>query len=192
MPKYKDRQLELIDLIDPFESSPSWKHTRDALGLIGRLRDDGSMFWDEGSPQLTRWRKYSDDLWVFLNNLGQRRDSKKQDLQTVLREFIQLFEHSERRMDQLLHQFAGHAAFDSDLSRIRDWTNSVFRICTYAITSFWIDDKWEDITATITNNYTTGERTEEWNRTEMQIPRKYRAAAEKFWLKSKSRPRRTP
>ena len=192
MPKYKDRQLELIDLIDRFESSPSGKHTRDALGLIGRLRDDGLVFWDESSPQPTHWREYSDDLWVFLNNLGQRRDSEKQDLQTALREFIQLFEHFERRMDQLLHQFAGRPAFDRKRARIREWTNLVFRISTYAIASFWIDDKQEEITGRITINIMTGERREEWNRIEMQIPKKYRAATEKFWLKRKSRPKRTP
>ncbi len=189
MPKYKDRQLELIDLIDRFESSPSWKHTRDARALIGRLRDDGLVLWDEGSSQLAQWREYSDDLWVFMNNLRERRDSKKQDLQTALREFIQLFEHSERRMDQLLHQFAERPAFDSERVRIRDWTHLVFRICTYAIASSWIDDKQEEITTTITINIMTGERTEEGNRIEMQVPQKYRSATKKFWLKSNGRPK---
>lgn len=180
MPKYEDRQLQLIDLLDRFESVPSWKHVRDALGLIGRLKDDGAIFWAQGSAELEKWHQYNGELWSFINNLGQRRDSNGQDSETAPREFIQTFEHSERRMDQMLHQFEGDDTFAIERARIRDWMSLVFRACVYAITSSWIEDKDEEITATIRVNIISGERQETWNRTKMQVPRKYRAATKKF------------
>ena len=44
MPRFKDRQLQLMDMVDRFEAVPSSTHTRYALGVIGRLMDDGADF----------------------------------------------------------------------------------------------------------------------------------------------------
>ena len=190
MTKYENRQLQLIDLLDRFERAPSWKYTRDALGLIGRLKDDGAIFWDEGSTHLAEWHKYADELWVFKNNLGQRRDSNKQDLQTAMREFFQTFEHSERRMDQMLHQFADSPEFDVDCTTIRESISLVFRLCSYALVSYWIDDKQESTIVRMRINLISGERREEWHRIEMRVPKEYRYATQKFWTKSTKRSRR--
>ena len=175
--RFKERHVRLIDLVDRFEAKPASTHARNALAAIGRLNDDGATFWNEGSRQLTRWRRACTELWQFINaELGRRRHLEKQDLATALREFIQKFEHSTDRIYQMLHGISGDPADNSDLERMLRWIELVYRYSTYAIISFWIDDKTEHNSVKITMNLGTGECGTEWTREEMKVPRKYRRA----------------
>ena len=173
MPRFKERQLQLVDLIGRFEANSSSTHVRNALSAIERLKDDGAKFWDEDPKKLRRWREYCTILWAFLNStLGQRRHLEKQDLATALREFIQEFEHSTGRMYQMLYSKSN----DLDIEHTLHWFDLVYRFSTYALISFWIDDKTEENSVKITINMTTRKRTEEWTRNEMRVPKKYRRA----------------
>ena len=177
MPRFKERQLQLVDLIGRFEANPSSTHVRDALSAISRLKDDGAKFWDEDSQELRRWREYCDVLWTFLNStLGQRRHLEKQDLATALREFIQEFEHSTGRMYQMLYSRSN----DLDIEHTLHWFDLVYRFSTYALISFWIDDKTEENSLKITINTTTGKTTQKRTRNEMQVPPKYRHTTKKL------------
>ena len=180
MPRFKERQLRLVDMIGRFETKPSSEHVRDALAAIGRLKDDGAAFLDEDSGQLFRWREGCTTLWTFLNRLGERRYVKKQDLATALREFIQEFEHSTGRMFQMLYSTSDDPDNDPDIERILRWFDLIYRLSTYALISFWIDDKTEEVSVRITMNLTTGKTTDEWTRNEMQVPKKYRRSAKKI------------
>ena len=178
MPRFEDRQLQLVDLIGRFEANPSSTHVRDALSAISRLKDDGTKSWDEESQELRRWRKYCDDLLTFLNStLGKRRHLEKQDLATALREFIQEFEHSTQRMYQMLYSRSN----DLDIEQTLHWFDLVYRFSTYALISFWIDDKTENNSVEITINTTTSKTTEKRTRDEMRIPKKHRHATKKLW-----------
>ena len=170
MPRFKERQLQLVDLIDRFEVNPSSTHVRDALSAISRLKNDGAKFWDEDSQELRHWREYCDVLWTFLSTLGQRRHLEKQGLATALREFIQDFEHSTGRMYQMLYSRSN----ELDIEHMLHWFDLVYRFSTYALISFWIDDKTEENSVKITINTTTWETTQKWTRNEMQVPKKYR------------------
>ena len=177
MRRFKERQLRLVDLIGRFEANPSSTHVRDALSAISRLKDDGAKYWDEDSQELRRWREYCNVLWTFLNStLGQRRHLEKHDLATALREFIQEFEHSTGRMYQMLYSRSD----DLDIEHTLHWFDLVYRFSTYALISFWIDDKTEENSAKITINTTTWTTTQEWTRNEMQVPKKYHHAAKKL------------
>ena len=79
MPRFKERQLQLVDLIGRFEANSSSTHVHDALSAIERLKDDGAKFWNEDTQKLCRWRKSCTTLRTFLNSMGQRRHLKKQD-----------------------------------------------------------------------------------------------------------------
>ena len=179
--RFDERHLKLIDLVGRFEADPSSTHAYKALSAIGRLNDDGAIFWKEGSRQLTRWRRACTELWQFINaELGRRRHIEKQDLATALREFIQEFEHSTHRIYQMLHGISVGPAENCDLERMLRWLELVYRYATYAIISFWIDDKTEHNSIKITMNLATGECKEEWTREEMKVPRKYRPATRKL------------
>ena len=181
MPRFKERQLQLVDLIGRFEANPSSTHVRDALSAIERLKEDGAKFWDEDPKKLHRWREYCTILWKFLNStLGQRRHLEKQDLATALREFIQEFEHSTGRMYQMLYSRPKNPDNNLDIERTLHWFDLVYRLSTYALISFWIDDKTERNSVKISMNLATGKTTQEWTRNKMRVPKKYRRATNKL------------
>ena len=60
------------------------------------------------------------------------------------------------------------------------WFELVYRFSTYAIISFWIDDKMEHNSVKITMNLTTGKHRQEWTKVEMKVPKKYRQATRKL------------
>ena len=177
MPRFEDRKSSrLFDVIDRFEGVPSSTHCYNALGAIERLKEDGAAFWDEDSPQLRRWREACTTLWVFLNTLGNRR---YEDLATVLREFIQEFEHSTERMYQMLYS-RDDPDEDPVIARTCHWFDLVYRLSTYALISSRIDDKREDVSARIEVNLATRKTTQEITRNEMKVPKKYRRATKKL------------
>ena len=174
MKRYKDRQPQLTDLIERFEEKPSSTHVRNALGVIERLKDEGAHFWTEGSPQLARWREGLTTLWVFLNNIGSR--MHKQDLATASREFIQEFEHTTGRLNQMLYGIPDDHENYPRIDPILRWIEMLYRASTYALISSWIPDKTEEGHLKITVSLTKGVISEEWDRREMNVPKKYRCA----------------
>ena len=174
MPRYKERQLRLRDIVNRFEAESSSIHVRNALGAIDRLERDGTALWDESSDQLSRWREGYTALSVFLNRLGERRHVKGQDLATALREFIQEFEHTTARMLQMLHSTSDDPDNDTNIERILRWFDLIYRLSTYALISSWIDDKTEKDSLKMTVNLTTGTTTAERTREKMRIPKQYR------------------
>ncbi len=179
-PRFRDRRYSrLLDLIPPFESRPSSHHVRDAMAIVERLRDEGRQFWPAGSDELVRWREGCTELWVFLNNLGQRRDSGQQPLETAFREFVQAFEHTVYRIEQMLHGVRGQGECDPpEVDVVFRWIELAYRLSTYGIVSYWIDDKTEEKVTRISLNLTTGEQSQDTEVVrQMSIPRKYRQSA---------------
>ena len=180
VPRFRDRRyMRLPDIVRPFESRPSSHHIRDAMGAIERLRDDGREFWQADSDELARWSEGCTELWVFLNTLGQRRDIDQKPLETVFREFVQAFEHTVYRITQLLHGVKGEVDNDPpEVDAVFRWIELVYRLSTYGLVSFSIDDKTEEKIMRMSINLTTGERSEETEMVKkMSIPRKYRSSA---------------
>ena len=177
--RFKDRHLQWFDLVDRFEAKPSSKHAYDACSVIERVRDDASAFWEEGSAQLKRWRHYCNVLWTFINTgLGERRYVKNQDLAEALREFFQEFEHSTHGMYEMLYGTSDDPENDPKIKQVLDWFPLIFRCSTYTITSFWLDDKTEDVLIDISINSVTGKRSQKTTKLkEMQVPKKHRRAA---------------
>ena len=180
MPRYNERLLHLRDLVPRFEKEPSSTHVRNALAAIQRLRENGRTFWQEDSTELSRWREGCHELWNFINRLGERR--KEQDLPTALREFIHDFEHDTGRMFQMLCSRPEAAATDPDIEWFSCWCDLVYRLSTYAIVSFWIDDKTEERVTNITMrmNLTTSKTAVEQEHRitkPMQVPKRYRRSS---------------
>ena len=177
--RFRDRHLGQIDLVDRFEANSSWKHAYDARSAIERVRDDGAAFWNEGAPQLKRWRDYCNVLWRFINtSLGERRHLRKQVLAEALREFFHEFEHSTHGMYEMLYGVPDNPEKGQKIREVFAWLDLAYRFSTYAITAFWLDDKTEETTLKISMNLTTGETSCETTvEKEMQTPKKYKHAA---------------
>ena len=165
MARYSKRQLRLSDTLGRFGDKPSSHHVYNALGLLYRLRDEGSNYWDRDSLQLANWQRYCNVLLAFINSLSERRDLNKQNLETVMREYIKEFEHSRARMNQMLYGVANNIESDEGVRQINELFHWAYLASTYALVSSWIDDMQEEVSVTITINLTTGEEKEEWNRT---------------------------
>lgn len=180
MPRFSDRKERLLEIPGRFEAQPSSAHAHYALGAIGRLRDEGDNFWIDGSDQNTRWKKYCTILYRFINGLGKRRHIDKQPLKIALREFIQEFEHSTSRLYEMLYGTCDDPDNSSDIDRIVNWFDLVFRLSIFAVVSSWIDDKAEEGVVRVEVNMTTGETSEHSARKEMQVPRKYRHTTKKL------------
>ena len=132
--RFKDRHLRLPDLVYRFEAAPTSTHVRSALGLIERLKDEGSRRWNPDSKQLNRWRDYCDVLWRFINSeLGTRRFLEQQDLSTALREFISEFEHSTHGMFEMLYGTSDNPDTDEEIQRLLSWFEMLFRFSIYAM-----------------------------------------------------------
>ena len=168
--RYKERPLQLIDLIGRFEAKSSADHCYNAIAALQRLRDEGRDYWKSDPEHLTKWNRYCDVLQAFLNNLGTR---TKQPLATIMREFVQEFEHSIGRMYQLL--FSGSVP-EGEAARARylSWVEFAYRLSTYAILSSWIEDKAEETIISMKINLRTGEVTETRSHKPMTVPKEHR------------------
>ena len=125
-------------------------------------------------------RHVSSKKGLFRISLGLRRDLNKQDLATVMREFIQEFEHTTGRMYQMLYGETPDNEDDQKIAEVFDWLNFVFRSAIYALLSGWIEDKQDHFAITTTINLTTGETYQERTGTEMTVPKKYRRATKRL------------
>ena len=151
--RYNERSLQLMDLIGRFEAKSSADHCCNAIAVLQRLRDDGRDYWKSDPEALKRWNRGCDVLLEFLNTLGAR---TKEPLATVMREFVQEFEHSVGRMYHLL--FAGSAPEgEATRERYLSWVEFAYRLSTYAILSSWLEDKTEETTISLKVNLRTGE-----------------------------------
>ncbi|MCY4672545.1 MAG: hypothetical protein OXD43_02055 [Bacteroidetes bacterium] len=78
-------------------------------------QDDGRGYFAEDSDELSSWTKYCDVLIDFImSGLNAKRGIENQELATVLREYIQEFEHSFARMHSMLYGIA-YAKNDSSI-----------------------------------------------------------------------------
>ena len=103
---------------------------------------------------------------------------QKQDLPTALREFIGEFEHTTYRMLQMLD------SRPHDHEHIGLWCDFAYRLATYALVSFWIDDKTEQsvVCMEFAVDLDTGKTVEVKTTTfsePMRVPRKYKKAAKR-------------
>ena len=180
VPRYRDRSLQVLDLIPRFESQSSAEHCRNAVAVIQRLRDDRRGYCQRNTEEDNKWMEVCNDLLSFLYETRLRREIRNQDLATAFREYLDTFEHSTKRIDQILHSKYAQRAGAPNPNAIHDWLDFAYRLSTYAILSTWIDDKTENRTATIQIDLASGKVKEEWSHDPMTVPRKYRPAAKEL------------
>ena len=172
MARYADRPLQWSDVLGRFEAKSSAEHARNALGLIGRLKDEGRKFWDTDSEQLKKWYRDCHVLRCLLNSLRKRRDVDKQSLEAAMREFVHEFEHSTLRMYQMVYGQVSDPNNDDRVREMMTWFSLVFQTSIYALLSAWSEDKQETNTLTTTIDLTTGEVRQQGTRDEMRVPRR--------------------
>ena len=179
MSRFKQRQLQWTDIIERFEAKSYSEHAIHARGMIERLRSEGDRFLKE-PDQLRRWCHYCTRLLDFLSDLDRRRDSKQQSLETVMREFIQEFEHSAGRMRQILYGALEDPDNNEAAKQIMSLFELIYRVSTYAVVSAWIPDKHEETTFRITFNLKTGDVKDEGTHIPMCVPKKHQKGTKRL------------
>ena len=177
--RFRNRHLELLDIVGRFEAGSASGHAHAARAVIERVREEGRTFWEEESSQLNRWRDYCNVLWKFIHtSLGERRNLRKQDITEALREFFREYEHSTYQMYKMLYGTSDDPKNDLRIKQVLDWFPLIFRCSTYAITSYWLDDKTAEIVTEISWDPATGERSQKTTiLKEMKVPKKHRRGA---------------
>ena len=89
-----------------------------------------------------------------------------------MREFVHTFEHSTKRMYQLLYGTVPAPDNDVRIREVLHWFNLAFLSSTYTLLSAWSDDKQETNTLRTTVDLTTGAIRTEGTRPEMRVPRR--------------------
>ena len=97
-----------------------------------------------------------------------------------MREYLQEFEHSTKRIDQILYSEYAQREDALNHEAVYDWIDLTYRLSTYAILSTWLDDKTESRSVHISIDIATGAREEAWTHEHMEIPRRYQRAAKKL------------
>ena len=142
--RFRNRDLQFIDLVNQFESQPTSTHIHSALGVIERMEQDGSEFLGEDSKSLERWSRGCSTLHQFINSeLHICRFVENQSLETVLRKFFNEFEHTTDRFYQMFHRTVDTPEYDHRLRNFVAWIDLVFRLTTYAIVSYWLHEESE-------------------------------------------------
>ena len=175
MPRYKNRPLRWPDVLGRFEAGSYTWHYRNARGLIERISDEGTTFFDKNPKLLHKWQEYCSNLLTFLNDLLQRRS--KQKLETAMREFVHEFEHSTEHMEVLLHKVSTNLNAKEKVGSIRILFDVAYRVSTYALLSAWIPEKHDNLSIEIVVDRSTGKVTEKVKQKKMRVPKKYRKNA---------------
>ncbi len=121
-----------------------------------------------------------DALHDLIAGMSRRREIEGQSLATARREFVQEFEHSIKRIDQILHAERPRRDDDLDQEAVREWLDLLYRLSTYAVLCEWIEDKTESRSLHISVDLASGDKRETGTHEPMQIPRRYQRAAKKL------------
>jgi len=180
--RYKDRPIDLGTLVPRFDSEPFGTHVRNANALIERMAEEGNGLFGHDSPQSRRWKEGWEEVKQHISRLGQ---ADREEVPTVLREFIHTWEHLTERMDQMMFGLSDSPDTESDTgmnaSQVWAWTELTYRAATYAIVSAYIPDKQETSMVRIAINLATRKTTTTWERIKTaRVPRKYRHATKRL------------
>lgn len=137
MGRFKNRRLELIDLVPRFEGVTAGEHSRNARGFIERLALDGAALFKDDPDRAARWKAGCMELRETITHLGR---ADRPDLATALREFNQDFEHHTARIHQMAYG-ADQSEDKQQVKRVLDWIGYTYRHSSYAILASYLDDK---------------------------------------------------
>ena len=140
MPRYRERKLNAMDSIGTLKADSSSTHVGNALGCISALKDEGDRFWQEDSHQIERWHRGCDTLSDILNGIIEKREIENRPLHTVMKEFVEEFEHTTYRIRQMLYGISDDSDRIQDVRIVQTWLDLAFRSSINAILSTWVDD----------------------------------------------------
>ena len=163
--------IPIRNIVGPFDRLSLSHLLRNTRGMIERIRDDGRIYWKSDADAQKRWNRSCDDM---INAMASAYSRRHDPLEHVLRDTIHVYEHSERRLVEMMK---ASSIDESSWVPFLVWIEATFRAAIYAITAMWLDDKHDLTTMTLEIDIGTGETTDDIQYTPPTTPRKYRKKA---------------
>lgn len=142
MAKYKERMQTSFDLFKPIRQGSCAEFVYNALGSIGRLKDEGRKYFGEDSAEWKKWEKECTNLWKLVNYLHSKIEIDKVDLCDSITEFADKFDHAAMKLHQVL---SSHEIPERDrakvINSIHHWCSIVYRFSVNAIILAYRDAK---------------------------------------------------
>ena len=104
MPRYNERRDGgWVDVLKPLKSTTSADEIYNAIAVMQRIRNDGLTYFKENEVAGSRWARGCNDLISLINKFSYRLQVEKIDIAEVLWDFTEEFDHTEKRLHQLLY-----------------------------------------------------------------------------------------
>ena len=135
MPRYEGRSdASSFSLFKQLRASTAEEQIDNATVAIELLKDEASRHFGEGSSPFSRWQRGCDELWMSVDGFLAKSRVFQVDVFAILEEFIDSFEHNERRFRQILDI---DSIPDGDREQIIEqtwnWFSVILRFAVYAL-----------------------------------------------------------
>lgn len=122
------------DIFDRLELTTSVDQTYNAIAVICRLKDDAYQYFNEDSKSLKKWNEECNRLRQLFDKFSCSIREDKKKIVDLLEEFIEEFEHVERRLRQLLDHKGISESDRRDISNATtSWLDALLRFSVYAL-----------------------------------------------------------
>ena len=135
MPRYEDRiDRSSFSLFKKLKSSTAEEQIGNATVAIDLLGDEADRHFEEGSEPFRRWQRGCDELWESVDGFLAKSRVFDVDTFDILEEFIDSFEHTERRFHQILYiDSISDADREPIIEQTWSWFSVILRFAIYAL-----------------------------------------------------------
>ncbi|MDE0078896.1 MAG: hypothetical protein OXO50_15355 [Caldilineaceae bacterium] len=132
---YEDKSdASSFSLFKQLKSSTAEEQIENARVAIELLKDEASRHFGEGSSPFSRWQRGCDELWVSVNGFLAKSRVFQVGAFAILEEFIESFEHTERRFRQILNiDSIPDADREQIIEQTWNWFSVILRFAVYAL-----------------------------------------------------------
>lgn len=121
------------DLFDRRRRTTSSEQRYNTIAVLQRLQDDSYRYFDVDSKPFKKWNKECINLYKLLTKTSHLLLKDEIEIPELLEQFIDEFEHVERRLRQLLdHNSISDAHRQVYKNHTDSWLNAIFRFTVYA------------------------------------------------------------
>ena len=134
-PRYEDRvDTSSLSLFKKLKSSTAKEQIENAIAAIDLLGDEADQHFEEGSEAFARWQRGCDELSMPVNEFLAKSRVFKVEAIDILAEFIDNFEHTERRFHQILYvDSISYADREQIIKQTWNWFSIILRFAIYAL-----------------------------------------------------------
>ncbi len=134
-PRYEDRvDTSSFSLFKKLKSSTAEEQIENAIAAIDLLGDEADQHFEEGSEPFARWQRGCDELSMSVNEFLAKSRVFRVEAIDIVEEFIDNFEHTERRFHQILYvDSISDADREQIIEQTWNWFSIILRFAIYAL-----------------------------------------------------------